>query len=80
MQINVAGYSDYLYRMAKINGQTVSKYVLSIIQNDFEDEKHQELYKALQCNNQFDYVRRESPNKGRGRNQLKTKSKGRSNK
>ena len=61
MQVNVNGYEDYLYRMAKYNNKTMTKYVLSLIEDDYK--KHLSEYESLKTLSQYNYERRESPNK-----------------
>lgn len=34
MQLNIYEYEDYIYRMSKVQGKTMSKYVLDLIQKD----------------------------------------------
>ena len=61
MQINVYGYEDYLYRMARYNKMTTTKYVLSLIEKDRQE--HAAEYKNLRMLSEFDKPHRESPNK-----------------
>ena len=63
MQVNVFGYEDYLYRMARYNNMTTTKYILSLIKKDAME--HAAEYESLQKLPQFDKPHRESPNKKR---------------
>lgn len=61
MQVNVYGYEDYLYRMARYNKMTTTKYLLSLIKKD--KEAHAAEYESLQKLTEFDKPYRQSPNK-----------------
>lgn len=61
MQINVHGYDDYLYRMARYNKKTITKYVLSLIEKDAAE--HVAEYENLKQLSEFDKPYRESPNR-----------------
>lgn len=61
MQVNVYGFEDYLYRMARYNKKTTTKYVLSLIEKDAA--MHKEEYEALQKLPEFNKPYRESPNR-----------------
>lgn len=63
MQVNVYGYEDYLYRMARYHKQTTTKYVLSLIRQDAE--KHAEDYDHLKELEEYNKPHRESPNRKR---------------
>lgn len=61
MQVNVYGFEDYLYRMARYNKKTTTKYILALIKKDAEE--HAEEYESLRKLSEFDKPHRESPNK-----------------
>ena len=61
MQVNVYGFDDYLYRMARYNKMTTTKYVLSLIRKDAE--ANAALYENLKALPAFDKPHRESPNR-----------------
>lgn len=61
MQVNVYGYEDYLYRMARYNKKTTTKYILSLIEKDAKE--HAKEYESLRQLPEFDKPYRESPNK-----------------
>lgn len=61
MQVNVFGYDDYLYRMARYHKMTTTKYILSLIKKD--KEEHEEEYESLQKLSEFDKPHRISPNR-----------------
>ena len=61
MQVNVYGYEDYLYRMARYNKKTTAGYVLSLIKKDAEE--HAAEYENLKMLSEFDKPYRESPNR-----------------
>ena len=61
MQINVYEYEDYLYRMARYNKKTTTKYILSLIEKDAKE--HAEEYESLKKLSEFNKPYRESPNK-----------------
>ena len=61
MQVNVYGYEDYLYRMARYNKKTTTKYLLTLIEKDAEE--HAAEYESLKKLSEFDKPYRESPNK-----------------
>ena len=64
MQVNVYGYDDYLYRMARYNNLTTTKYILSLIKKDAEE--HAAEYEQLKTLPKYDKPYRESPNKKKG--------------
>ena len=61
MQVNVYGYEDYLYRMARYHRMTTTKYLMSLIRKDAEE--HQAEYESLKTLSEYDKPHRESPNK-----------------
>ncbi len=61
MQVNVFEYEDYLYRMARYNNMTTTKYILSLIKKDAEE--HAAEYEQLRTLQKYDKPYRESPNK-----------------
>ena len=61
MQVNVYGYEDYLYRMARYRKMTTTKYVLELIKKDAE--QHKADYESLKTLSDFNKPHRESPNK-----------------
>lgn len=63
MQVNVFEYEDYLYRMARYNKKTTTKYILSLIEKDAKE--HAAEYESLKKLSEFDKPHRESPNKKR---------------
>lgn len=65
MQINVWEYEDYLYRMAKLNGTQITKYVLGLIKADSEKPENKQIYEGLRQKKEFDKPVRESPNKNK---------------
>lgn len=65
MQVNIYGYDDYLYRIARYNKMTTTKYVLALIRKDFEE--HALEYEHLQELPEFNKPYRESPNKKKGK-------------
>lgn len=54
-------YEDYLYRMARYNKMTTTKYVLSLIRNDALE--HIAEYNSLKTLKEYNKPHRESPNK-----------------
>ena len=48
MQLNIYDYEDYIYRMAKVQGKTMTAYVLDLIQKD--KEQNQQAYEGLKLN------------------------------
>lgn len=64
MQVNVFEYEDYLYRMARYNNLTTTKYILSLIKKDAEE--HAAEYEQLKTLPKYDKPYRESPNKKKG--------------
>lgn len=52
MQLDILEFEDYLNRMAKYKGMTRTKYILSIIRQDYE--AHEEEYKMLKNLSGFD--------------------------
>ena len=61
MQVNVYGYEDYLYRMARYKNMTTTKYLISLIEKD--KAAHAAEYESLQKLTEFDKPYRQSPNK-----------------
>ncbi len=61
MQVNVYGYEDYLYRMARYNKKTTAGYVLSLIKKDAGE--HASEYESLKQLSEYDKPHRESPNR-----------------
>lgn len=58
MQINIYEYEDYLYRMAKYNGMTVTKYIQKLITRDVQE--HAAEYEQLRKLSRYDKPRRDS--------------------
>lgn len=46
ISLNIGGFEDYLYRMAKYNNMSMTEYIRQIISNDYN--AHLEEYEALQ--------------------------------
>ena len=58
MPINVYEFEDYLYRMAKYNGMTVTKYIQKLITRDAQE--HAAEYEQLTKLSRYDKPRRDS--------------------
>lgn len=63
MQINVWEYEDYLYRMSKLNGTQITKYVMGLIKADAEKPENIQIYEALKQKKEFDKPKKVSNNK-----------------
>ena len=61
MQLNIYDYEDYLYRMSKVQGDTMTGYVLNLISKDMETNK--EAYEGLKLIKALDKPERVSKNK-----------------
>jgi hypothetical protein len=61
MQLNIYDYEDYIYRMSKVNGTTMSGYVLNLIKSDME--KNQKAYEGLKLLDTLDKPSRIAKNK-----------------
>lgn len=61
MQLNIYEYEDYIYRMSKIRNQTMSSYVIGLIQKDMEENK--QAYEGLKLIKELDKPARVAKNK-----------------
>lgn len=60
MQLNIYDYEDYIYRMAKVQGKTMTAYVLDLIQKD--KEQNQQAYEGLKLIKELDKPARKPKN------------------
>lgn len=61
MQLNIYEYEDYIYRMSKIRNQTMSSYVIGLIEKDMEENK--QAYEGLKLIKELDKPARVAKNK-----------------
>lgn len=61
MQLNIYEYEDYIYRMSKIKNQTMTSYVLGLIEKDMEENK--QAYEGLKLIKELDKPARVARNK-----------------
>lgn len=60
MQLNIYEYEDYIYRMSKIRNQTMSSYVIGLIEKDMEENK--QAYEGLKLIKDLDKPARVAKN------------------
>lgn len=63
MQLDVADYEDYLFRMAKYNDMPITKYILHLIEED--QKNNEDTYKGLQSLDKYTKAEKISPNRGK---------------
>lgn len=61
MQLNVYEYEDYIYRMSKVKGTSMSGYILELIRKDME--QNQRAYEGLKLIHELDKPERVAKNK-----------------
>lgn len=61
MQLNVYEYEDYIYRMSKVKGMSMSGYILDLIRKDME--QNQRAYEGLKLIHELDKPERVAKNK-----------------
>ena len=61
MQLNVYEYEDYIYRMSKVKGTSMSGYILDLIRRDME--QNQRAYEGLKLIHELDKPERVAKNK-----------------
>ena len=60
MQLNIYEYEDYIYRMSKVRNQTMSSYVIGLIEKDMEENK--QAYEGLKLIKDLDKPARVAKN------------------
>lgn len=61
MQLNVYEYEDYIYRMSKVKGMSMSGYILNLIKKDMEQNRA--AYEGLKLIHELDKPERVAKNK-----------------